>query len=177
MKIVKAILMVIGILVGIVLIAALFMKKEYTVMREIVINKPRAEVFNYIKFLKNQEHYNKWTMMDPNSKKDYKGTDGSVGFVLSWDSQNKDVGQGEQEITKIAEGERINIDLRFIRPFKGEAKTHMETEQAGDNQTKVKWVFEGKSPYPMNIMIPAMDNMLGKDLATSIANLKAELEK
>jgi uncharacterized protein YndB with AHSA1/START domain len=160
-----------------VLLAALVMKKEYTIEREITINKPKADVFNYVKLLKNQEHYNKWTMMDPNAKREYKGTDGTVGFVLSWDSQNKNVGQGEQEITKLAEGERIDIDLRFVRPFKSEAKTHMVTEQISETQTKVKWVFEGKSPYPMNIMIPAMDNMLGKDLATSLDNLKAVMEK
>ena len=29
-----------------------FIKKDYTIRRQITINKPKAEVFNYIRFLK-----------------------------------------------------------------------------------------------------------------------------
>jgi len=34
----------------------------------------------------------------------YTGNDGTVGFVLAWDSTNKSVGKGEQEITNVEEG-------------------------------------------------------------------------
>lgn len=34
---------------------------------------------------------------------------------------------------------------------------HMVTEDAEGNQTKVKWGFNGKMPYPMNLMLLAMD--------------------
>jgi hypothetical protein len=37
-------------------------------------------------------------MMDPDMKKTYRGTDGTVGFVSEWESNKKDVGTGEQEI-------------------------------------------------------------------------------
>ena len=52
---------------------------------------------------------------------------------------------------------------------------NMET----DNQTKVKWGFNGKMNYPMNLMLVLMnmDAMIGKDLATGLQNLKAVLEK
>ena len=39
-------------------------------------------------------------MMDRNVKKSFKGTDGTVGFVAAWDSDNKKVGKGEQEVKK-----------------------------------------------------------------------------
>ena len=39
--------------------------------------------------------------MDPDLEKTYKGTDGTVGFVSSWDRNNEEVGTGELEIINI----------------------------------------------------------------------------
>ena len=178
MKILKGILFLIIGIVVLVLIVALFVKKEYAVEREISINKPKAEVFNYIKFLKNQDSYSVWAKRDPNMKKEYKGVDGTVGFISAWDSENKEVGKGEQEIKKIAAGERIDFELRFIKPFEATDTAYMTTEPIVDNQTKVKWGFRGKMKYPMNLMLIAMnmDKMLGNDLQTGLVNLKKNLE-
>ena len=52
MKILKRILIAIVLLIAMALITALFVKKDYAVEREIVINKPQKEVFDYIKFVK-----------------------------------------------------------------------------------------------------------------------------
>jgi len=53
------------------------------------------------------------------------------------------------------------------------------TEALSANQTIVKWGFNGKMPYPMNVMMlfMNMDEMLGKDLQASLINLKSNLEK
>ena len=56
-------------------------------------------------------------------KKNYSGTDGQVGFIYSWDSQNKNVGAGEQEITGIEEGHKIDFELRFKRPMEQSASS------------------------------------------------------
>ena len=179
MNLLIIILVVLAILIVILLIAASFLKNEYTVEREVIINKPKQEVFNYIKFLKNQDNYNKWVMMDPNAKKEYKGTDGTVGFVLAWDSENKQVGKGEQEIKKITEGERIDLEIRFVKPFRGTSYAHMTTAFLSENQTKLNWVFRGIRNYPMKIfhLLFNLKKMLGKDLEKSLANLKSVLEK
>ena len=89
MKIVKKVLIVVVVIVAIPLIIALFVKKEYSIEREITINKPQQEVFSYVKYLKNQDNYSKWVMTDPAMKKDFRGTDGTEGFVYAWDSKNK----------------------------------------------------------------------------------------
>jgi hypothetical protein len=177
MKMIVKILIVLVIIVCIVLIAALFVKKEYAVHREITINKPKQEVFDYIKHLKNQDNFSKWVMQDPGMKKDFKGTDGTVGFVYAWDSKDKNAGKGEQEIMNITEGEKMDVEVRFERPFAGIAKAPFVTESVTPNQTKVKWGLIGKSSYPMNLMNLFMDKMLGKDLETSLTNLKGILEK
>jgi len=179
MKIFLIILLVIAAIVIILLVVALFAKKDYAVEREITIVKPKAEVFNYIKYLKNQNMFSKWATMDPSMKQTFNGIDGTVGFVSAWDSNQKDVGKGEQEIKKITEGERIDYEIRFIKPFAGIASAYMVTESISDNQTRVKWGFKSRMKFPMNLMLifMSMEEMIGKDFSTGLANLKGILEK
>jgi hypothetical protein len=132
-------------------------------------------VFNYIKYLRNQDYYSKWVMQDPNMKKSFRGTDGTVGFVYAWDG-NKEAGKGEQEIKQIKEGERMDVEVRFERPFAGIASAPIVTEAISDNETKVRWGLKGKSKYPMNLMNLFVDGMLGKDLEKSLSTLKGLLE-
>lgn len=176
------VLIILGVIVGVivlVLVVALFGPKNYVIERQIVISKPKQQVFDFIKLLKNQDHYNKWWTMDPNAKKDFKGTDGTVGFIAAWDSQNKQAGAGEQEITKITDGERLDTEIRFIRPFSGKADIFMAVADTAEHQTLVTWNFSGEYKYPMNIllMIMNMDKLLGTDLEISLNRLKEYLEK
>jgi hypothetical protein len=166
-------------LLALVLIIALFVQKEYAVERSINIKKAKSEVFDYIKHLKNQDHFSKWGKMDPNMKKEFRGEDGTVGFVSAWESTNKNVGQGEQEIKKIIDEERIDYQLRFIKPFKSISDAYMITEKISDQETSVKWGFHGKMNYPMNLMLLflKMDEMIGKDFDEGLSNLKGILEK
>ncbi len=147
---------IISVIIGLIvllLIIALFLKKEYTIEREVAINQPSPTVFNYIKYIKNQDLYSVWNQLDPSMKKTYSGTDGAVGFTYAWDSNNKKAGKGEQEITLIKEGEQIDTALHFIKPFEGRSVAHMTTTPAAANQTKVKWSIDGKMNYPMNAML------------------------
>lgn len=118
-------------------------------------------------------------MMDPQMKKEYKGIDGTPGFVSAWESDNKKVGKGEQQLTKLTEGQRVDYDIHFIKPFEGMANACMKTEGIPGNAANVKWGFSSAMKYPMNIMLLFMNipEMLAKDLQTGLANLKNVLEK
>ena len=179
MKILKKIFLFILAIIVIALIAALFVNKEMKAEREIVINKPKQEVFDYIKYVKNQDNYSKWNKMDPAMKKSYSGTDGTVGFNYAWDSDKDDVGKGSQTITAIKEGERLDCDLHFLKPFDSKAKIYMTTTAVNDSTTKVIWAFDSKMPYPFNLMklFMNMEKAVGDDFSTGLSNLKAVLEK
>ncbi|HEY1022377.1 MAG TPA: polyketide cyclase, partial [Flavisolibacter sp.] len=99
MKILKRILFGIVALVAVLLLIALFVNKDYRVERSVSINKPKEQVFSFVKRAKNQDQFNKWIQADPQVKKTYRGEDGTVGFVYAWES--KEVGKGEQEISGI----------------------------------------------------------------------------
>lgn len=177
MKILKRILIgLVGIAVLILIVAGI-VKNDYAVQREIVINKPKQQVFDYLKFLKNQDNWSKWASLDPNMKKEFKGTDATVGFTSSWVSDK--AGTGEQEIKKITDGERIDYELRFLKPMKSTSEAYMTTESVDSNHTKIKWGFTGSIPYPMNIIMVFMDmdKEVGKDFETGLNNLKGILEK
>lgn len=179
MNILITILLIVFTLILALLIIGLFLKQDYSINREVIINKPIREVFDYIKLLKNQDNFSKWAGMDPDMKKDYKGIDGEVGFVSLWESNNKDVGKGEQEILKVIDLERIDFEIRFIKPFKSISSAYMITDNVTEHHTKVIWGFSGKMKYPMNLMLlfMNMEKMIGKDFETGLSNLKSLLEK
>ncbi len=162
----------------ITLIAGLFISKDMNVSKEVVINKSKADVFNYIKLLKNQDNYSVWNKMDPSMKHIYTGIDGTVGFVSAWEGNNK-VGKGAQTITKIIEGERLETDLHFIKPWESKAKAFITTTIVDSTHTKVSWGFDSKMPYPFNVfkVVMSMEKMLGNDYEKGLASLKAVLEK
>lgn len=169
--------LILGIIL-LVLVTALFVKKEYSVERNVSINKPNQVVFNYTKYLKNQNNFSVWARIDPNMKVDFRGTDGTVGFVSAWDSPVKQAGAGEQEILKISENERIDYEIRFLKPMKSTDNAYLQFSPVNDSVTTVKWGFYGKMKYPMNLtlLLMDMDAILGKDLEGGLTNLKTLLE-
>jgi hypothetical protein len=78
------ILFIVAGLIALLLIIAVFIKRDHYVRREIIIDAPRQKVFDYLKLLKNQEKFNKWAMADPDRDREFKGTDGTVGFIIAW---------------------------------------------------------------------------------------------
>lgn len=177
MSILKRILRVILGIIVLLLIVAIFVPKDYAIVKEIVINKPVAEVFNYVKYLKNQDNYSKWNQIDPGMKKVYTGTDGTIGFIYAWDSQNKNAGKGAQEITAIDENKRVDVEIRFEKPMEGTNQASVITTPVDSAKTKVEWGFYGKASYPFNLMNLCMNALVGGDLQTNLENLKKVLEK
>jgi len=171
----QTVLIIVAAIIALPFIIALFLPKEYGVDRSIVVNAPKHEVFDYIKYIKNQDYYSKWVMTDPDMKKTFTGTDGAVGFIYAWNGNSK-AGEGEHEITGIIDGERLNSEVRFIKPFKNVGHLYMVTEALTEHSTRVTWGMTGKSGYPLNLMTNLMKGALGKDLDVSLNNLKTILE-
>lgn len=170
-------LYVLAILVGLVLLTSLFIKKEYKVERVAIIDQPVGRVFDYLRYQQHQFNFNKWWMADPEATISFLGKDGSVGSIVYWDSENKQLGKGEQEIISIEVNQRIDFEIRFQKPFVNIAHVYMVTEPINDNITRFKWVFLGKNKFPMMLMNPIIDKILGKDLEASALKLKEILER
>lgn len=150
MKLWKKILIGVVALIALPFIIALFVPKSYTVSVSETINKPREVVYDYMRILDNQKNYSVWVMEDPNLNPEIVGTDGTVGATQKWNSTNENVGEGEQEITALSI-DRMDIDLRFKRPFEGKAKAANMFKAVSDSQTVVTTEFYSNDPYPFNL--------------------------
>ena len=163
-----------AILIGLLAVIA---PKSYDVNRSIIINQPVSKVFEYLKYLKNQDEWSPWQKRDPNMKKEFVGTDGEVGATSKW-SGNKEVGMGEQELKRIVENEVIESELRFLKPWKSESDAYLRVSETDTGQTNVTWGFSGRNKFPMSIMMifMNMDKMVGNDFVEGLTNLKELME-
>jgi uncharacterized protein YndB with AHSA1/START domain len=151
--------------------------KDFKVEREITINRPREQVFAYLRSLKNFQNWNPFLKPGCQFKMDYLGTDGQPGFVTVWDG-DKQVGAGEQEITRVIDGERIDFELRFKKPFLATNQGHFAADSAGGSQTRVRWMMTGKSKFPMTVFGLFFGcKMIEKEFDSGLGKLKAILEK
>ena len=174
MKILKKIAIGFVVLIVLLLVVAIFIPTTYTVSISTTIDKPQQEVYDYVKQIKNQEYYSVWVMQDTNIVIKYTGTDGTVGFISSWES--KEMGVGEQQITKL-DGERVDVDLRFKEPMESEAKAATIVKAAGDTKSTVTTEFYGHNAYPTNLMCFIGKKFIKDAQTQDLANLKAILEK
>ncbi len=176
--IVWIILGALGGIIALVLIIAAFSKKDFAVERTTTVNKPLPETYDFLTSLQKQDQWSKWTQLDPNMKKTYIGTDKTVGFISRWESQHKQVGEGEQEIRKLVPNERIENELRFMKPMRSVANAYFTVKEAGENQTAVAWGFTSTTPWPFNafMLFFNMENAVGKDFEEGLSNMKKMVE-
>ncbi|HSD08809.1 SRPBCC family protein [Flavobacterium sp.] len=163
-------------LIAFLLIVAFIIPKDYTISVSTTINRPQQVVFDYVKMIKNQEKYSVWVMKDPKVKIDYTGIDGTVGAKSSWVSTDDNVGEGSQQIAKLSD-DRIDFNLHFEKPMKGDNTAAMIVEPISIDKTKLTNEFYGHADYPMNLMSFIFKGFIEKDQAQNLANVKAILEK
>jgi hypothetical protein len=111
-----------------------------------------------------------------------KGKDGTIGYVHAWKSEDDNVGEGQQRIVNLVLGSkksRLDIELKFIKPFESINPSYMSTEFISEKKSKVTWSITSNMPYPFNLFgaVMNMEERLGNDLNKGLKNLKVILEK
>jgi hypothetical protein len=179
MKWIKRLLFLVFSIIFLILVAALFFPKSYQVKRDVIINRPKTEVFQFVKQLKNQDLYSVWQKMDPNMEKSYTGIDGTVGFTSSWRSKNRDVGAGSQTILRLKDGDSMVCQIAFKEPFESVNENYFTTTSIDSMKTRLEWGFKGIFPYPLNFFaaLMNMESMIGKDFQQGLDSMKVILEK
>jgi hypothetical protein len=167
----------------IIAVIAVIAPNDFRIEREITINKPIATVFTQIRFLKNHEKWNAWSLMDPSLKKDFTGTDGTVGFKSSWDSPNEELGTAEQEIKNIEENKSFETEIRFKKPFEADFDSYLTTTPINENKTKVILGMYDTMKFPITVISFVFNVCLGNQkkledkMDASLKALKDILEK
>lgn len=167
-------LLVIVFLIAALLITALFVKKEYSIVRSVQMETPKKVVYEYMADFSNFSKWSPWAEMDPDMKVEITGEKGAVGSLYIWEG-NDDVGKGKMEIIRLTD-DSIVIRLNFIEPFENEDITYYVISDEGEG-TKVEWGMQGSSPYPFNLMmfVMGMEKQVGTDFENGLGKLKKEL--
>ncbi len=152
-------------------------KKEYDLSRTVVIKRPKAEVYAYIRQLRKQPFWMPWFLNDPNTKMKFKGEDGKVGASAYWKGVNRV--EAIEKITKVKEGKLLETQLLFLRPYKSLSLIYMAVKEVEPERTKMVWGVKGVHKFPASVIMLfyGMDRAIGKDFETGLQNLKNLLER
>ncbi|OAB25671.1 Polyketide cyclase / dehydrase and lipid transport [Flavobacterium fryxellicola] len=162
-----------------IIVLGSYLKNDYLIVREINVERPKQQIFSYIKLLRNQNEYSYYNRKDPNTVKSYSGTDGEVGFTYSWSSKINSIGTGTQTISKIIEGDEICCNIQFTKPVPLKSFASIALTEINEKETKVTWTFSSHYNFPLNVIIYFLnlEKLIGTDIATSLVTLKENLER
>lgn len=158
------------------LIIAAFLPKKFTLSVSVSIAASKQEVRNYIKNLKNQEHYSVRVMADPQVELTYTWIDWTVWFIQAWNSDEKNVWKWEQQVIKIDEWTSYEVEIRFEKPMKAVHHAKNVLIDNGDGTTTVTNTFWWENPWPGNLISKLFLPTLRKDMQESMERLKKNIE-
>ncbi len=173
----KTTAIVIAVLIAGVLLFAAARPDTFRVERTASIKAPPEKIFAQINDFHSWVSWSPYEKLDPAMKKTFSGAASGLGSVYAWDGSDK-AGAGRMEITESSPVSRIIIKLDFIKPLEGHNVADFTMQTQGD-ATTVTWAMHGPSPYIAKLMglFFNMDEMIGRDFETGLANLKAISEK
>lgn len=116
-----------------------------------------------------------WEGLDPDLERSYTGAPSGVGAHYAWRG-NRKAGAGSMEITA-STPERIEVALRFLKPFKALSDITFELAPNG-NGTDVTWRMTGeqRGAAALFAKVMPMDKLVGTDFERGLAQLKSVAE-
>jgi carbon monoxide dehydrogenase subunit G len=144
--------------------------------RSLVVAVTTDEAWAFMNNFRNFPKWSPWQKLDPGMTATHSGAPEGRGAVYEWNG-NKQVGQGRMEITDTVPGERVVVDLHFLKPFEARNTTEWVCTPAPGG-TRVTWVMYGKNNFMAKMfgVFVNMEKMLGKDFDEGLGNLKRALE-
>ncbi len=170
-----AVLLVVA--VAIILIVASTRPDTFRVKRTATIKAPPERIFPLIDRFEAWKSWSPYEKLDPAMKREQSGPATGVGAVYAWEGNSK-AGKGRMEILESAPSSKIVIKLDFLKPFEAHNTAEFILVPAGDSTT-VTWAMYGPQIFIGKVMglFFDMDNMIGKDFAAGLSNLKAIAER
>jgi hypothetical protein len=152
-------------------------RKEFDISRTVVINRPKEEVFNFVRQLKKERQWMPWFLNDFEGILKYKGEDGKLDSLLYWKGHRKFY-EGTQKIVKLNQGKIIETRFLIVRPFRIVLLEYKGLKELDDQKTKLVWGVRGNLAFPLSVisLMHPVDKAYGKQLEEGLKNLKTVLE-
>lgn len=174
MKILKRILLAVGVIVILVLVIAIFLPSRVAVKRNVEINGDLTIIFNYVADYRNFSEWNAWSKVDPEAKIELTGDPGKIDQAWHWDGDN--IGKGTLTLKEIEPYNYIKGEMVFLAPMQGIADDIWKFETLKES-IRVNWSFETDLDYPLGRFFGLMmDSQLGPQLEEGLQNLKNVIE-
>jgi carbon monoxide dehydrogenase subunit G len=175
-KTLTIILAVVAVLLIAILCFAATKPDSFRVERSVSIKAPPEKIVALIDDFHKWGSWSPWEKLDPAMQRTFSGAPSGTGAAYAWTGNSK-VGAGHMEILD-ASPSKVTIKLDFLKPFEGHNTAEFTLQPNGDS-TRVTWAMYGPSPYMSKVMgtIFNMDNMIGKDFTTGLANMKRVAEQ
>jgi carbon monoxide dehydrogenase subunit G len=169
MKILKRVLLTLGIIIGLVLVVSLFLPSTYEVKREGTVKAPTDSVFLWVADLKNWPAWSPWHNADPSMKITYSASTLGVGSYMQWTSEKN--GNGKLTFKSLVPPGEATYELEMGEGMASTGKFKLIEE--GLN-TKLIWTMSGNvgmNPIYKYLLL-FMDKFVGPDFEKGIENLK-----
>ncbi len=173
----KKIVLILGVLILALVVAAATRPDDFRMERNIVINAPAEKVFPMLNDLGQWGAWSPWEKKDAAMKRKLSSPSAGVGANYDWQG-NSEVGTGRMLITESTAPNKLVIQLDFIEPFAARNTSAFNLKPQGSG-TQVTWSLEGKNNFVSKLMqvFVSMDSMVGPDYEAGLKNLKALAEK
>lgn len=172
--------LILGILAALVVALVVLIALQpgtFLVSRSTTIAAPPATVFGHVNDFHKWADWSPWAKLDPAMKLFFDGPAAGTGAVYRW-SGNSEVGEGQMTIVDSKPGERVEIQLVFIKPIAAVNNTEFIFKpDAG--KTVVTWNMSGTNDFMAKAfsLFVSMDKLVGGDFEKGLAQLKSVSEQ
>lgn len=170
MKVLRRILFLIAAITIIIVSIGFLLPGKVHVERSLIIEASKNNIFNQVNTLKNWENWSPWIHLDPIMQLSYSGPKSGVGATYTWQSMDKNVGDGKITIIASVPYDSLVILMDYDEKGKTTAKFLFVKEVQG---TKVTWSLDsdlGMNPLSRWIGVLS-DQMIGPDLEKGLFNI------
>lgn len=161
---------------GVLAVFALFVATRpsaFRIVRSLTIEATPAQLFALLNDFHQWGAWSPWDKLDPTMQRSFSGPDSGKGASYAWVG-NKKVGEGSMTILESEPDTKLEVELRFLKPFAATNKTIFTLEPAGETTT-VTWAMEGNNGFMAKAfgLFVNMDELVGKDFAAGLAAMQA----
>ena len=159
------------------LVYAATMPDTFRVARSIAVNAPPETIFPLIEDYRRWPAWSPYEDKDPQMKRSFSAVTAGPGATYAWDGDSN-VGAGTMTTIETIPARKVAIRLTMVKPIS--ASNTVTFDLAPQQQgTSVTWAMSGSVPYVAKIMhvFFDVDKMVGGDMETGLARLKAAAEK
>lgn len=161
-------------IIGLLLVAGLFLPTSAHVERSVVTSASPDAVFEIVSSFRRFNEWSPWFALDPQAKYTYTGPASGVGARMAWTSDKPEVGSGSQQIVAVEPGRSVTTRL----DFGDQQATSTLTIEAEGSGSRITWAFDTslEGNFLGRYFGLFFDRMIGTDYEKGVAKLKAIAE-